>query len=159
MTVLMLGWEFPPHISGGLGTACFGLTHALMDEGTQILFVVPKAHGDEDINIIDASAVAVTNRTEPVVSQAEINKKGMVTIDVLSSLSPYTMNEVVNDIHHWSWELPSSVVREIRSEQGVRYEFTGKYGPSLIDEVYRYAEVASEMQGYILTTLFMRTTG
>ncbi|KKT36370.1 MAG: glycosyl transferase group 1, partial [Parcubacteria group bacterium GW2011_GWC1_44_26] len=26
MRVLMFGWEFPPHNSGGLGTACFGLT-------------------------------------------------------------------------------------------------------------------------------------
>ncbi|MEI6274080.1 MAG: glycogen/starch synthase, partial [Phycisphaerae bacterium] len=27
--VLMLGWEFPPFITGGLGTACYGLTKAL----------------------------------------------------------------------------------------------------------------------------------
>ena len=33
MRVLMLGWEFPPHISGGLGTACFGLTKALDELG------------------------------------------------------------------------------------------------------------------------------
>ena len=29
MRILMLGWEYPPHISGGLGTACQGLTEAL----------------------------------------------------------------------------------------------------------------------------------
>ena len=29
MRVLMFGWEFPPHISGGLGTACYGMTQAL----------------------------------------------------------------------------------------------------------------------------------
>jgi hypothetical protein len=29
MKTLMLGWEFPPYISGGLGTACYGLTKAL----------------------------------------------------------------------------------------------------------------------------------
>jgi hypothetical protein len=28
MHVLMLGWEFPPFIAGGLGTACHGLTKA-----------------------------------------------------------------------------------------------------------------------------------
>ena len=29
MRVLMFGWEFPPHITGGLGTACFGMTKGL----------------------------------------------------------------------------------------------------------------------------------
>ena len=48
MKVLMLGWEFPPHISGGLGTACYGLTQGLSAEDVEVLFVVPRAHGDED---------------------------------------------------------------------------------------------------------------
>jgi glycogen(starch) synthase len=42
MRVLMLGWEFPPFISGGLGTACYGLTKAMSGLGTQVLFVLPK---------------------------------------------------------------------------------------------------------------------
>jgi hypothetical protein len=44
----MLGWEFPPHISGGLGTACLGLTRGLTKAGVDVLFVVPRAYGDED---------------------------------------------------------------------------------------------------------------
>jgi len=43
MRVFMLGWEFPPFISGGLGTACFGLTRALDRLGTEVLFVLPRA--------------------------------------------------------------------------------------------------------------------
>ena len=43
MRVLMLGWEFPPFISGGLGTACYGLTRALSKRQTQVTFVLPKA--------------------------------------------------------------------------------------------------------------------
>lgn len=39
----MLGWEFPPHISGGLGTACLGLTRALSRRGVQVIFVLPRA--------------------------------------------------------------------------------------------------------------------
>jgi hypothetical protein len=46
--VLMLGWEFPPYISGGLGTACYGLTKALCHAGTDILFVLPRAVGSEN---------------------------------------------------------------------------------------------------------------
>ena len=43
MRVLMLGWEFPPFISGGLGTACHGLTKALDRRGTDVTFVLPQA--------------------------------------------------------------------------------------------------------------------
>src|SRR5262245_64843735 len=43
MRVLMLGWEFPPFITGGLGTACFGLTKALDRRGIDVTFVLPKS--------------------------------------------------------------------------------------------------------------------
>ena len=43
MKVFMLGWEFPPYISGGLGTACYGLTKAMDELGVEVTFVLPKA--------------------------------------------------------------------------------------------------------------------
>ncbi|MBX3357801.1 MAG: glycosyltransferase [Phycisphaeraceae bacterium] len=43
MRILMLGWEFPPFIAGGLGTACYGLTRALDRLGHEVLFVLPRA--------------------------------------------------------------------------------------------------------------------
>ncbi len=42
MRVLMLGWEFPPFIAGGLGVACYGLTKALDKLGHQVVFILPK---------------------------------------------------------------------------------------------------------------------
>jgi len=42
----MFGWEFPPYISGGLGTACLGLTQALSRLGVQIIFVLPHIKGE-----------------------------------------------------------------------------------------------------------------
>ena len=48
MKILMLGWEYPPHISGGLGTACEGLTTSLAAQGVEIDFLVPKLFGEED---------------------------------------------------------------------------------------------------------------
>jgi glycogen synthase len=41
MKVLMFGWEFPPYSSGGLGTACYGLTKSLSKHDIQITFVLP----------------------------------------------------------------------------------------------------------------------
>jgi glycosyltransferase involved in cell wall biosynthesis len=68
MKVLMFGWEFPPHISGGLGTACYGLTKGLSAfDDLEIIFVVPKLHGDEDnsaANLISADSVPIKNRNK-----------------------------------------------------------------------------------------------
>ena len=43
----MLGWEFPPHISGGLGTACQGICEGLSSAGVEVTFVVPRRMGGE----------------------------------------------------------------------------------------------------------------
>jgi glycosyltransferase involved in cell wall biosynthesis len=47
VNVMMLGWEFPPFITGGLGTACHGLTKALDELGAQVTFVLPKGVAGE----------------------------------------------------------------------------------------------------------------
>ncbi len=63
MKVLMLGWEFPPFISGGLGTACFGLTRALDRLGTEVLFVLPRAvSSDAPSHVQILSPANVTTR-------------------------------------------------------------------------------------------------
>lgn len=56
----MFGWEFPPHIAGGLGTACYGMTRGLAQHGVKVIFVMPKAYGDEDqqfVRVVNASDV------------------------------------------------------------------------------------------------------
>lgn len=40
--VLMFGWELPPHNSGGLGVACYGLTKGLSRQGIPIAFALPR---------------------------------------------------------------------------------------------------------------------
>lgn len=58
MKILMLGWEYPPHIAGGLGTACAGLTSALAEQGISIHFVVPYMFGNEDASHMVLSEAA-----------------------------------------------------------------------------------------------------
>jgi glycogen synthase len=70
MKVLMFGWEFPPHISGGLGTACFGLTQSLIKEKVNVVFVVPKTSEDQSMThkfLVNASEVSLPTlkRTKP----------------------------------------------------------------------------------------------
>ena len=68
MKVLMFGWEFPPHISGGLGTASYGMTNGLsMQSDMEITFCVPKLWGDEDtsfLNLISMNSVPIVARRE-----------------------------------------------------------------------------------------------
>ncbi|MDD3190985.1 MAG: glycosyltransferase family 4 protein [Candidatus Pacebacteria bacterium] len=57
MKVLMFGWEFPPFNSGGLGTACYGITKALSEKGVEVNFVLPKSTkvSEDFVNIISAN--------------------------------------------------------------------------------------------------------
>lgn len=56
----MLGWEFPPFISGGLGTACHGLTDALQRQDTRVLFVLPRT-----VDTADSTAGPVEETDKP----------------------------------------------------------------------------------------------
>lgn len=66
MKALMFGWEFPPHILGGLGTASYGLTRGMAEQkDLEITFVMPKPSGDEDqsfLRIIGANSIPVPGR-------------------------------------------------------------------------------------------------
>ena len=88
MKVLMFGWEFPPHISGGLGTACYGLTRGLAYNDVEVALVVPKAYGDEDqskIRIVNASDFAF----DPSRSRFFQFANEVSYIEVNSRLVPY----------------------------------------------------------------------
>lgn len=145
--VLMFGWEFPPHISGGLGTACHGLTQALQREKTRILFVVPKAHGDEGIPLINASDILLNDRESKI--EASINvltsPEEMVLIEVSSKLVPYSdpvQWTGERSITQWNCRFENSETKEVKTSGGRRYLFSGTYGPALYDEVEKYSEVA-----------------
>ena len=63
MKILMLGWELPPHNSGGLGVACYNLSKALAGQGMEIDFVVPYAAKHEEIEFM---TVLSATRLDPL---------------------------------------------------------------------------------------------
>lgn len=140
MKVLMFGWEFPPHISGGLGTACFGLTKALIKADVEILFVAPKLFGDEEepgnIRLINASDVSVDVRDE--VYKTHENKISFMEID--STLLPYATEE---EYYNLVEQLERGTSIEQINLHTQKFEFAGGYGKNLMEEVRRYAIVAS----------------
>ena len=130
MKALMFGWEFPPHILGGLGTASYGLTKGMsLQQDMEITLVIPKPHGDEDqsfLKIIGACNVPVVwkdNTWEHV-----NNRIGKI-------MHP--------DEYFWL-------------RNGIKYDFTriytndlgcigfsGRYPDNLIEEISNYEAVAS----------------
>ena len=137
MRVLMFGWEFPPHIAGGLGTACEGIVKGLAANGVETLFVMPSASGDEDqsaTTIINASDVAVRNVSDSV--DEFIDKVKFINVD--SSIVPYVDPEEYFEAIE---EMKRNSLRETTVGFGQKFKFSGKYGANLLEEVSRYAQV------------------
>jgi glycosyltransferase involved in cell wall biosynthesis len=136
MKALMFGWEFPPHISGGLGTASYGLTKGLAKSGVEILFVMPKASGDED------SSIGRIINASDVVSKTDVFLENYWTnvnfLSVSSSLIPYLGFEDYEQLREESLQHNTAA-----SHLGEKYTFSGKYGANLMEEVVRYAMVAA----------------
>lgn len=140
MKVLMFGWEFPPHISGGLGTASYGLTRGLASiPGMEVLFVVPKSYGDED-----KSSIRLIGANEVRVAHKKISYKGLQTtidkIEVESKIIPYTDPDQF-------WRLTRSTKNGHKmfvqtNDQG-KIDFSGRYDNNLLEEIEKYAVVAS----------------
>ena len=80
MKVLMFGWEFPPLSSGGLGTACYGLTKSLSKKGIDITFVLPYSAEISDadfVKLISATNVKIRkidSFLKPYMSSQEYKK-------------------------------------------------------------------------------------
>ena len=90
----MLGWEFPPFISGGLGTACYGLTKALSKLGLEVTFVLPRAIGTGPLSThVQMRTPADINDSDFNWVEYERNLKNIKFKAIDSPLKPYASNE------------------------------------------------------------------
>ena len=138
--VLMFGWEFPPHISGGLGTACFGLVSGLLEHNMEVLFVVPKLFGEEDqskFRFVNANDVAV-NFSDEHFSE---NLKKISYLQIHSRIAPYVSPEEFLK----GKQLNVKELVKTTQEQFAKFSFTGSYGTNLLEEVAKYAVVAMQV--------------
>jgi glycosyltransferase involved in cell wall biosynthesis len=135
----MFGWEFPPHISGGLGTACFGLTKGLAKHKVNVIFVVPRAYGDED-----QQAVRIVNASEVPFDFEDKEYKEFWSrvkyMEIGSNIIPYVGPEEFEKALEKKKKSGSSFTSNVFSK---KYTFSGKYGTNLMEEVSRYALIAS----------------
>jgi len=115
----MFGWEFPPINSGGLGTACYGLTKALNKENVDITFVVPQGEQSNSSSHLNLLAL---NKLEDDSTYKSIKIKKIASI-----LKPY---------------ISSQDYKRIKRKGD---HFSTLYGNNLHEEVQRYAEITKKI--------------
>jgi glycosyltransferase involved in cell wall biosynthesis len=112
----MFGWEFPPFNSGGLGTACQGLTKGLCAHNVEVIFVLPKR---VDLNV---------NYMRFVYGDEGISSSIKKSYFVNSPITPY---------------MTSEAYEKALAENGGK--LPPIYANSLAEEVERYGDVAKEI--------------
>jgi len=137
----MLGWEFPPFISGGLGTACYGLTRAMDQLGIEVIFVLPK--------IVESQYATHVKLLTPGSRSAgacfnfgELKNVKFHTIN--SALQPYTTAETYQ-------RRIEETLRRKHEERGGEVRAASQlvvskdYSCDMYTEVHRYAALAAEL--------------
>ena len=129
MKALMFGWEFPPHILGGLGTASFGLSKGMAENGNMdITFVIPKPWGDEPkdfAKIIGANCTPVAWR--------DVNWD-YVQSRIGNVMDPQLYYDLRDHIY--------SDFNYMNTNDLGCIEFSGRYPDNLLEEINNYSIVA-----------------
>lgn len=125
----MLGWEFPPFKSGGLGTACLGLTKGLSKQGVDITFVMPKAKGEISSSHVHLIVADRIGQTAEKVSYGDIKVKGITSL-----LKGYVDSQQYAEIWYKTTQEQQKAVSESSDEV---------YGKNLFEEVGRFSQKAS----------------
>lgn len=138
----MLGWEFPPFITGGLGTACYGLTKAMSKIGLDITFVLPKAMEQTPNSHVKMLTPANLKSKEYFQTEQTELEKVKFLYTKQTAAQPYDTPETYNQkIQEYLTEKKRilSNEREVFAEG---FEIKADYGQDIYSDIYYYAEAA-----------------
>ena len=162
MKVFMLGWEFPPHISGGLGTACYGMTRGLDEVGVEVSFVLPTAVPVEGTSHVSIRTPAhLPESAAQQVMEQVTQVFGHVSLHQLPAiLQPYgtpdTFQKAIQDLIAAQLDRSKDGLPPVPPEQFAEFveqiqslraaQFTpgvaGHYAGDLMSQVHKYAMLA-----------------
>ncbi len=137
----MLGWEFPPFISGGLGTACYGLTKAMDQIGLNITFVLPKAvetKFTEHVKMLSPDSKKNITITKKIVDTMKNVKVRTIT----SLLEPYDSPQIYTQKLQ---EMLQNTRNENETHEVCRFVSNADYSGDMYTEVHRYASMACQL--------------
>lgn len=144
MRVFMLGWEFPPFISGGLGTACYGLTKAMDQLGIEVTFVLPKMVKQEYATHVKLLSAGSLNASESF--KININELKNVTFRPIDSLlQPYSTPELYDQRIEEVLKRKRNISGESFVEDWADCSDKADYSGDMYQEVHRYANMAARL--------------
>lgn len=141
MRVFMLGWEFPPFISGGLGTACYGLTKAMDKLGLKVTFVLPRMVENQDTTHVKLLGPSLGSEATAFVSSELKNVKFHA---ISSALKPYNSADAYQRRIETSMKTKQQICGG-GSIASCHFVGTGQYAGDMYTEVHRYAALATEL--------------
>ena len=145
MKVFMLGWEFPPFISGGLGTACFGLTKAMDNLGIEVFFVLPKpvdpAHA-RHVRMLSSTSTRIPGSISFTLD--EFNNVKFHAIESMA-FSPYARPEQYQELYEEA--IRQKRLREINGGNSYIEQpgEIGHYSGDMFGEIERYAASSTQL--------------
>ena len=146
--VFMLGWEFPPFISGGLGTACYGLTKAMDQLGIQVTFVLPRIVSNKfathvNLEFATHAKLQASESQMPMSTLKFRELKNVVFHTINSPLQPYSTPDT------YQQRIEESLRQKHLGNASATSQYSGPldYGSDMYAEVHRYAESAVELAG------------
>ena len=154
MRVFMLGWEFPPFISGGLGTACYGLTKAMSAMGTDVLFVLPRPVSTPYSTHVKLMSPPSGSGLESSATEFRLDEFAHVTFRTINAhlTSPYqTPKGYKKTVTEHGKKTSKTVTAKTNGNPAAVQEVaapaacSGNYGGDLFAEIQRYATLATEI--------------
>ncbi|EIE00324.1 starch synthase catalytic domain / glycosyltransferase, group 1 family multi-domain protein [Leptospira licerasiae serovar Varillal str. VAR 010] len=147
--ILMIGWEYPPNITGGLGVACKEIARNIASMGYKVDFIVPRLHGNEEeidgIRLLDIrkgwDLLGIDEKEELI----RENEMILESLPERLMFSPYFSP---GKTEGWSKRITRS---SIYTEEGVEVpelseqipEISGGYGPDLFYDIRKFAKIIS----------------
>lgn len=139
--VFMLGWEFPPFISGGLGTACYGLTRAMDELGVKVTFVLPKMVESEYVTHV--KLLSPRSRPSPVSpTVVEDDLKNVIFKTIASPLQAYANPESYDERVEQTLRRRRRMIEQGKTEDDFH---GGDYSGDMYSEIRRYATMAARL--------------
>ncbi|TKJ34151.1 MAG: 4-alpha-glucanotransferase [Planctomycetes bacterium B3_Pla] len=141
MRIFMLGWEFPPFISGGLGTACYGLTRAMDQLGMEVTFVLPRmVEGKYTTHV-----KMLTPHSRTSASSFKFDKlKNVKFCTIGSPLQPYSTPEAYQQQLEQTLRQKQMMLGDNISSAS-QFMVSNDYCSDMYTEVHRYAAMAAEL--------------
>lgn len=144
MKVLMLGWEFPPIFSGGLGIATYGMVKALRHH-TDIRLIIPSYSGS--LNIPDVDIIGLNKLSESELTTDQFKYEAMTTAvhRLPVTISPYrSINDEIIKNKLDQHDLSSDDVRTIETIHDIFSE-KDMYGGDILKKIELYTHLAERI--------------